>query len=95
MNCGWVEAMRKLARERKIRVYNAVAESLPFEAGQFDFALMVTTICFVDDIEKSFKEVKRILKSGGLFIIGFVVFKIFTSEIIILKLLIILNGHIG
>ena len=66
------EAMRKLSRERKIRVHNAVAESLPFEAGQFDFALMVTTICFVDDIKKSFKEVERILKSGGCFIIGFV-----------------------
>ncbi len=66
------EAMRKLARERKIRVHNAAAESLPFEAGQFDFALMVTTICFVDDINKSFQEVERILKSGGYFIIGFV-----------------------
>ena len=66
------KAMRKLAREKRIRVYNAVAESLPFGAGQFDFALMVTTICFVDDIKKSFQEVERILINGGYFIIGFV-----------------------
>ncbi len=66
------KAMRKLAREKRIRVYPAVAESLPFEAGQFDFALMVTTICFVDDIKKSFQEVERILINGGYFIIGFV-----------------------
>ncbi len=66
------KAMRKLARKKRIRVYTAVAESLPFGAGQFDFALMVTTICFVDDIKKSFQEVERILKNGGYFIIGFV-----------------------
>ena len=33
---------------------------------------MATTICFVDDIGKAFKEVKRILKLGGSFIIGLV-----------------------
>ena len=66
------KAMRKLAREKRIEVYTSVAENLPFGAGQFDFALMVTTICFVDDIKKSFKEAERILINGGYFIIGFV-----------------------
>ena len=33
---------------------------------------MVTTICFIDDIYKSFQEVHRILKDDGHFIIGFV-----------------------
>jgi len=33
---------------------------------------MITTICFVDDIYKSFQEVYRVLKYGGYFIIGFV-----------------------
>jgi SAM-dependent methyltransferase len=64
--------MRKLARSRGIRVFNAVAEKLPFPAGRFDFALMVTTICFLDDIEKSFEEARRVLRKGGLFVIGFV-----------------------
>jgi ubiquinone/menaquinone biosynthesis C-methylase UbiE len=42
------------------------------EDHSFDFALMVTTICFVDDVRKSFSEVRRILKPGGSFIIGLV-----------------------
>ena len=64
--------MRRLARSRRIRVFNAVAEKLPFPEGRFNFALMVTTICFVDDIEKSFREARRVLSNHGSFIIGFV-----------------------
>ena len=64
--------MRRLARCRGIRVFNAVAEKLPFPEGRFNFALMVTTICFVDDIEKSFREARRVLSNHGSFIIGFV-----------------------
>ncbi|MCK4339443.1 MAG: methyltransferase domain-containing protein [Candidatus Cloacimonetes bacterium] len=66
------KVMAKLARERGLKVYIGVGEKLPFENSSFDFALMVTTICFLDDVEKSFSEVKRILKPGGSFIIGFV-----------------------
>jgi SAM-dependent methyltransferase len=64
--------MRRLARSRGITVYNAVAEMLPFAEDRFDFALMVTTICFLDDIERSFEEARRILRYPGSFIIGFV-----------------------
>ena len=66
------KAMRKLAKARGIEVYDAVAEKLPFYEGLFDFALMVTTICFVDDVRESFIEAKRVLKKGGRFILGFV-----------------------
>ena len=66
------KAMVKLAKERGLKVYIGIGEKLPFESSSFDFALMVTTICFLDDVEKSFSEVKRILKPGGSFIIGFV-----------------------
>jgi SAM-dependent methyltransferase len=64
--------MRKLAEARGIEVHDAVAEKLPFEAECFDYALMVTTICFVDDIMASFCEAARILKTDGSIIIGFV-----------------------
>jgi len=50
------EAMRKIASEKGIEVIDGVAEDLPFENERFDFALMVTTICFLDDIETSFRE---------------------------------------
>jgi len=66
------QEMRRLARSRGIIVFNAAAEKLPFPDDRFDFALMVTTICFLDDIEKSFQEARRVLRKGGPFIIGFV-----------------------
>jgi ubiquinone/menaquinone biosynthesis C-methylase UbiE len=66
------KAMRKVARKRSIEVIDGVAEALPFKDCQFDFALMVTTICFVDDIVTSFKEAIRVIKPGGFFINGFV-----------------------
>ena len=66
------EQMRKKARKRGLKVIDAVAENLPYHNESKDFALMVTTICFVDDIEKSFQEAKRVLKRKGSLIIGFV-----------------------
>ncbi len=64
--------MRDIAIKEGIDAVEGVAEDLPYEDSRFDFALMVTTICFLDDVEKSFLEVYRILKEGGSFIIGFI-----------------------
>ncbi len=64
--------MRKKAIERGLIVKEGIAENLPLESSEYDFALMVTTICFVDDIKKSFSEIKRILKPNGYIILGFV-----------------------
>jgi len=66
------EAMREKAKKKGVRVMDAVAENLPFADKSKDVVLMVTTICFVDDIFKSFQEVHRVLKDDGYFIIGFV-----------------------
>lgn len=64
--------MAALARQRGVTVVEGVAENLPFEEGSFDFALMVTTICFVNDPLKSLREAWRILKSEGALILAFV-----------------------
>jgi SAM-dependent methyltransferase len=64
--------MGRLAAARGIKVYNAVAEALPLPSASFDYALLVTTICFVDDITASFREAARVLKPNGSIIIGFV-----------------------
>lgn len=64
--------MRKIAQQKGIKVINAVAEELPFKNSQFELALMVTTICFVDNLNLAFREAYRILKPGGYLIIGFV-----------------------
>lgn len=66
------KAMREKAKQRNINAINAVAENLPYPDSSIDYALMITTICFVDDIYESFYEVKRVLRSNGFFIIGFV-----------------------
>jgi len=65
-------AMREMAQQRGIEVIDGVAELLPFEASRFDFVLMVTTICFLDDVDASMREAHRVLRPKGSFIIGFV-----------------------
>ena len=64
--------MRKIAQQKGIKVIDAVAEDLPFENSQFELVLMVTTICFVDNLNLTFEEAHRVLKSGGYLIVGFI-----------------------
>jgi len=64
--------MRELAQGRGIRVLDGVAEELPFSDSEFEFVLMVTTVCFVDDIGKALMESHRVLSDGGLLVIGFI-----------------------
>jgi len=65
-------AMREKALKKNINVLDGVAENLPYRDKSFHFAVMITTICFVDDIYRSFAEANRILKNSGNLIIGFV-----------------------
>ncbi|MBN1832309.1 MAG: class I SAM-dependent methyltransferase [Deltaproteobacteria bacterium] len=70
-----VEPSRKMALKAKnlgIKVIQGVAENLPFRDDGLGCVLMVTTICFVDDVIKSFDEAYRVLKTGGCIIVGFV-----------------------
>lgn len=66
------EKMAAKARMRGIEIFPGVAEDLPFPEGRFDYVLMVTTICFVDDAAQSLQEAFRVLKTGGFVIVGFV-----------------------
>lgn len=53
--------MLEVARNRKIKVQNGVAEDLPYDDSTFDFAVFITSICFIDNPQKAVKETHRIL----------------------------------
>jgi ubiquinone/menaquinone biosynthesis C-methylase UbiE len=65
-------SMAELARKKGIEVVAGVAEHLPFTDNEFGFVLMVTTVCFLDDMDMALREVRRVLKPGGALVIGFV-----------------------
>jgi len=64
--------MLEIARRRGIQVCQAVGERMPFCDGQFDVVLLVTVICFVDDVPVLLRELSRVLKTGGHLVIGFI-----------------------
>lgn len=64
--------MADIARSKGLQIINASAENLPFDNGSFDFSLFVTTICFLQDVEKSFKEAYRITRSPGFIVVAFI-----------------------
>ena len=65
-------AMREKAESRGVHVFDGVAEHLPFKTAMFDYAVMITVDCFLADVERSFREVSRILVSEGCFVIAFI-----------------------
>lgn len=64
--------MLQLARQRGLRVCQAFGEQLPFRDGQLDVVLLVTVICFVDDVPTLLRELSRVLKPEGQLIVGFI-----------------------
>jgi len=64
--------MLTYAARRGLSVVRGAAEALPFIGGCFDYALVVTTICFVDSPRAMVDEAHRVLVPGGTFVIGFI-----------------------
>lgn len=60
------------ATAKGIEVTQGVAEALPIAEQSYQFALMVTVDCFLQDIAQAFREVWRILSDDGCFIIAFI-----------------------
>ncbi len=64
--------MLALAQDRGISVTRGVAESLPYTAESFDSGLIVTTMCFVDDVDRTLREAARVLQPGGHLLLGYI-----------------------
>lgn len=64
------EVNEKLIDEGKVEIMKGNVKDLPFEDNTFDIVTAFETVYFWPDIEKCFKEVKRVLKPGGIFLIG-------------------------
>ena len=65
-------AMLAYAAARGVDVLAATAEQLPFADSGFEFATVVTTLCFVDSPERMPSEARRVLKPDGRLVIGFI-----------------------
>lgn len=69
-------AMIEAAKERAaqqgadVAFEEAGADDLPFPADDFDVVTAVTILCFVQDATPVFREIARVLRPGGRFVIG-------------------------
>jgi len=66
------EKMLNYARQRNLEVKKGVAENLPYSDNNFDFALFMTSFCFVENPAKAIEETHRILKNNGEIIIAII-----------------------
>jgi ubiquinone/menaquinone biosynthesis C-methylase UbiE len=64
--------LTQMAKHRGVEVALGEAEYLPYRAGSFDFVLMMTVICFLDNIPWAFHEAHRVLEPSGTLIAGFI-----------------------
>lgn len=64
--------MLQIAQSRGLETHVGKAEEMPFDSNMFDFAVMITTLCFLDDIPKALRETRRVLKPNGSLIIGLI-----------------------
>ncbi len=60
------------AERRRVRTKVGRAEDLPFDNGAFGTVILVVTICFVENPEKTLKECRRVLKGNGCLVVGLV-----------------------
>lgn len=66
------EAMRQRAlNERGLKMLAGVAESLPVADASYDFAVFITSTCFLDDPTKAYQEAARVTNESGSIIIAF------------------------
>ncbi|MFO7605405.1 MAG: class I SAM-dependent methyltransferase [Desulfurivibrionaceae bacterium] len=66
------KAMADRARAKKLQVVRGVGEALPFANAGFDKVLFVTSVCFLDSVDRAFQEAFRVVRTGGALLVGFI-----------------------
>jgi len=64
--------MAAIAKARGIDMIQGVGESLPLRDAIFDHVLMVTVLCFVNNVRSVLSETERILRPGGQLTVGII-----------------------
>ncbi|MCX6696251.1 MAG: class I SAM-dependent methyltransferase [Methanoregula sp.] len=77
--------LAETAKSRGVEVVIGVGEHLPYRSGSFDYAVMMTVICFLDDMARVLREVFRVLTPSGIIVLGFIerdgeIFRHYSSE---------------
>ena len=57
------------AQHHKMTYVAASSDAIPFPAGHFDVVCSLNSLDHVADLEKTVKEIKRVVRSGGLFLL--------------------------
>ena len=65
------KAMRDISIAKGLNVIEGVAEALPVKDELFDFAIFVTSTCFLDDPFKAYQEAHRVTKNNGAIVVAF------------------------
>ncbi len=66
------KAMAVRARAKNLQIVRAVGEALPFANGRFNKVLFVTSVCFLDSVDRAFKEAFRVVRTEGAILVGFI-----------------------
>jgi SAM-dependent methyltransferase len=64
--------LAEMAKSRGVEVAVGVGEHLPYRSGSFDYTLMMTVICFLEDVAGVLLEVFRVLTPSGIIVLGFI-----------------------
>lgn len=64
-------SMLKIASERGMTVSEGIGEELPYRDNQFDYTAFFTSVCFIHDPLKAFREAYRVTKKGGFLLCSF------------------------
>jgi len=64
-------AMREIGLKRGLNIITGVAESLPIEDNSYDFAIFITSTCFLDNPAIAYLEAARVIKDHGSIVIAF------------------------